>query len=69
MSEKKIGALFKWNKNIYNFTPNPHLTKIFIEFFNFLGFSSFWISVFLSYVCEYWSIPSYATETLERINN
>jgi len=31
--------------NIYNFTPNPRLTKIFIAFFNYLGFSIFRISV------------------------
>ena len=38
---------FFFNKHNYNFTPNPHSTKIFIAFFkNFLGFSSFRISVF-----------------------
>ena len=35
----------KWNKHIYNFTPNHYLTKIFYAFFNCLDFSIFRISV------------------------
>jgi len=45
-SERENNKVYCLNEiNIYNFTPNPRLTKIFIAFFNFLGFSIFRISV------------------------
>ena len=48
---KKSGLLLKWNKHIYNFTPNPHLTKVFIDFFNFKDFLVFGFQFFILCTC------------------
>jgi len=44
--ERENNKVYFWNEiDMYNFTPNPRLTKIFTAFFNFLGVSIFQISV------------------------
>jgi len=57
-----------FNKHIYNFTPNPHLTKIFIAFFKLLRIFYFSDFSFPSYARAYWNMPSYATAKNDSIS-